>query len=63
MTAPLPGIAIMNIAAADDEALTLLYDFFAKVADHGTEEGRLRAGAYLQAIEEEFTRRLTRSAS
>jgi hypothetical protein len=51
------AIARMNIAAASDEQLTVLRDWFAKVADHGTERGRNHAAGYLEAIDEEIERR------
>jgi hypothetical protein len=51
------GIERMSIAGASDEDLAALRDFFTRVADHGTEDGKRRAPLYLAAIDEELALR------
>lgn len=50
-------MARMNIAGMDDEALRELERCFRQVADHGTQDGRERAAAYLAAIADEWASR------
>lgn len=59
MTGPaqISGTARMNIAAADDDTLTALRKFFAAVADHGTDQGKISAPAYMAAIDDEMALR------
>jgi hypothetical protein len=57
VTAEVSGVARMNIAGMDDEALAALRKFFQAVAESGTPEGREKAPEYLAAIDDEIATR------